>query len=68
MILEYVANDWLVQIAFIAMIGLGFIGTLINRRTMKSQEYEREEKKEARRERFMALPAAQRKPQDIEAE
>lgn len=68
MILEYIARDWLVQIAFIVAIGLGFVSTLINRRTMKSQEYEREEKKEARRERFMALPPSKRKVEDIEAE
>jgi len=56
MLLEYIASDYLVQIAFLVALVVGFVGWMANRRLMKSQEYEREEKKESRRERFMALP------------
>lgn len=68
MILEYVASDPQTQMVFLVMFAGCFIGFLINRRVTKVQDYAREEAKEARRERFMALPAAQRKPQDIDAE
>lgn len=68
MMLEYVAANPQVQMVFLVMFAGCFVGFLINRRATKAQDYDNEEKKEARRERFMALPAAQRKTTDIEAE
>ena len=63
--LEYIALDPQVQMVFLVMLAGSFIGYLINRRVMKKQEYDRDERQEARRERFMALP---RKSETIEAE
>ena len=67
MLLEYIAHNYLVQIAFMLALVVGFIGWMANRRLMKSQEYDREEKKESRRERFMALPNG-KKAQTIDGE
>lgn len=66
--LEYVALNPQVQIAFLLAICILGVGYMINRRIMKAQGYEQEEKKEQRRERFMALGAPKKKPTDIEAE
>lgn len=68
MILEYVAANPQTQMVFLVMVAACFIGYLVNRRIMKKQEYDREETKEQRRERFMALSAPKKKPTDIEAE
>lgn len=56
MLLDYIAANPQVQMVFLVMAAGSFIGFLINRRVMKKQDYDREETKEARRERFMALP------------
>lgn len=67
MILEYVAANPQTQMVFLVMLAGSFIGFLVNRRIMKKQEYDREETREQRRERFMALQAPKNKPTDIEA-
>ena len=67
MLLEYVANNPQVQMVFLVMFAGCFVGFLINRRVTKAQDYDHEEKKEARRERLMALPNG-KKAQTIDGE
>lgn len=63
--LYYIATDPQVQIAFLLAFTLCFIGFLINYRISKYQRGEQEEKKEQRRERYMAIENKPR-PTDIE--
>lgn len=53
--LNYISNFEQVQIVFLLSACVCFIGWAINRRMQKAQDYDHEEKKEQRRERFMAL-------------
>lgn len=68
MLLDYIANNPQVQMVFLVMLAGCLVGWMINRRVMKAQDYEREEKKEARRERFMALPNGNKKAETIDGD
>lgn len=64
--LEYVTGYEQVQIAFLLAFTICFIGFFINRRLQKYQAFEQEEKREARRERFMALEHVKPEPQTVD--
>lgn len=68
MLLEYIAANPQVQMVFLVMFAGCFVGFLINRRVTKAQDYDHEEKKEGRRERFMALPNGKKKAETIDGE
>lgn len=68
MLLEYIAANPQVQMVFLVMFAGCFVGFLVNRRVTKAQDYDHEEKKEARRERFMALPSGKKKAEIIDGE
>lgn len=54
-LLDYMSKDSQVQIAFLVAFCVCLIGYLINRRMQRAQDYQQEENKEQRRERFMAI-------------
>jgi hypothetical protein len=68
MLLDYIANNPQVQMVFLVMFAGCFVGFLVNRRVTKAQEFNHEEQKESRRERFMALPNGKKKAEVIDGD
>lgn len=67
-VLDYVAKYEQVQIAFLLAFCICFVGFFINRRIQKAQDFEQEDKREQRRERFMALTNKKTEPTTIDSE